>query len=124
MANLEHKNARRRCERPGHGQPDGVDVTQDSAGPFSNLNRGEWETIGDRIKRRPLFTRSVPDKAWLYEVEISRNYEGEIFTATTRFPPEMWTDFDRIELNRVLVNWFFNTMADAVEQKDDPWIMT
>lgn len=83
---------------------------------------GEWETIGDRIKRRPIFLEHSPESVWLYEVAIRRNYEGEIFTATTRFPPELFTDTDRVALSRFLIDSFFNTLASAVEERDVNWL--
>lgn len=99
-------------------------MSEDSALLFeqSRFKYGEWETIGDRIKRRPIFLRAGMTNPWLYEVEIRRNYDGEEFTATTRFPPEMFTDTDRTAVSRFLVDSFFNALASAIEQRDGNWM--
>lgn len=83
------------------------------------LKPGEWETVGDRIKRRPLYRSG---SVWYYEYSITRNYEGEEFTATTQLPPELIESVSIDELNMILRNAFFGSMDDVVKRRDGNWI--
>lgn len=115
-------------ERPGHGhRRNGNTVTSEEnstteIGEFGTMKYGEWEKVGDRIKRRPIFQKRTPDVVWLYEYSISRNYEGEIFTAITQFSPEMLSDADVEALNTIIRDAFFGTLSDAVKICEGSWI--
>lgn len=86
---------------------------------ISGFKAGEWETVADRIKRRP-FKRS--DVIWHYEYSITRNYEGEEFTARCELPPEIIDDADIDTLNQILRNAFFGSMDDAVKRREGNWV--
>lgn len=83
------------------------------------LKPGEWETVADRIKRRPLYRSEA---IWYYEYSITRNYEGEEFTVTGQIPPEVIDSVSIDELNVIVRDMFFGSMSDVVKERDGNWI--
>lgn len=108
------------------GQPiRAVDMTEHSAISFPfDTNRpgwryGEWETIGDRIERRDIWSRDI---LFNQQYRISRNYEGEIFTCYGEIPPEVLDSVTVDQFNMILRNIFFGAMMDAIEKRDGSWV--
>lgn len=91
--------------------------------PFSTNRQewryGEWETIGDRIERRNIWARNI---LFNQQYRISRNYEGEIFTATGEIPPAVLDSVTVEQFNMILRNIFFQAMSDATEKRDGNWV--
>lgn len=93
----------------------------ENSSPFSTVEYGEWETVGDRVTRRKRMQERFPE-LFIWEYRIEREFEGEIIQANGEFPPEMLADCPLETFNEILRTQFAYALTDVLKRREGEWV--